>query len=167
MRSSKLALLAFCLLLSVPAFAEEYIEHFHSNIVIMANGEMEVTEHIRVRAEGKAIRRGIYRDFPTRYKDGRGHNITVGFELLSVKRDFQPEPFHTKSRSNGIRIYIGDSNVYLDPGHYSYQIRYRTSRQIGFFDNQDELYWNVTGTGWAFEIRRATARITLPERMAE
>src|SRR5215472_6512677 len=42
-------------------------------------------------------------------------------------------------------------------------IRYRTNRQIGFFPNYDELYWNATGTGWTFAIDEAEARITLPE----
>ena len=40
---------------------------------------------------------------------------------------------------------------------------YRTTRQIGFFDDYDELYWNATGTGWTFPIDVAEARITLPE----
>ncbi len=44
-------------------------------------------------------------------------------------------------------------------------IRYRTTRQIGFFVDYDELYWNVTGTGWAFPIDMAEARITLPEKV--
>ncbi|MEL6414650.1 MAG: DUF2207 domain-containing protein, partial [Pseudomonadota bacterium] len=30
-------------------------------------------------------------------------------------------------------------------------------------DNQDELYWNVTGSYWQFPIRSATARVTLPD----
>jgi uncharacterized membrane protein YgcG len=152
-----------CLLMSAPVLADEYIEHFHSDIAVQRNGDLEVTETILVRAEGKAIRRVIYRDFPTRYQDGRGRKLTVGFELLSVKRDGLAEAFHTENLSNGIRIYIGDSKVYLEPGFYKYRIRYRSSRQIGFFDNQDELYWNVTGSGWSFEIRKATARLTLPD----
>ena len=44
-------------------------------------------------------------------------------------------------------------------------IRYLTTRQIGFFGDYDELYWNVTGTGWAFPIDMAEARITLPEKV--
>ncbi len=152
-----------CLLSSAPVLAAEYIEYFHSDIVVQRNGDLEVTETIRVKAEGKAIRRGIYRDFPTRYTDARGRSLTVGFELLSVKRDNRSETFETKNQSNGIRVYIGDSNVYLEPGFYDYQIRYRSSRQLGFFDDFDELYWNVTGTGWAFEIRSASARLILPD----
>ena len=42
-------------------------------------------------------------------------------------------------------------------------IRYRTTRQIGFFRDYDELYWNATGNGWTFAIDVAEARITLPE----
>jgi uncharacterized membrane protein YgcG len=150
------------LLLSTSAVAEEYIESFHSDIEVQRNGDLLVTETIRVHAEGKQIKRGIYRDFPTRYEDSRGRNHKVGFELLSVQRDHHSEPFHTTNLSNGIRVYIGDSNVYLASGFYDYQLRYRSSRQLGFFDDFDELYWNVTGTGWAFAIRRAAAEVTLP-----
>ncbi len=159
----KLIISLLCLLFSTTALATEYIEYFFSDIEVQRNGDLEVTETIRVKAEGKAIRRGIYRDFPTRYKDGRGRHLSVGFHLVSVERDGRSEPFHSKNQSNGIRIYMGDSNVYLDPGIYTYQLRYRTSRQLGFFDNQDELYWNVTGTGWAFDIHKAAARLTLPD----
>ena len=163
MKTCRTITLLLLLLTPLPTLAEEYIEFFVSDIEVQRNGDLVVTETIRVHAEGKSIRRGIYRDFPTRYTDVRGHNRSVTFDLLSVKRDKVDEPFHTERRSNGIRIYIGSSNVYLDPGFYNYQIRYRTGRQLGFFDNFDELYWNVTGNGWAFEIRRAAARVTLPD----
>ena len=44
--------------------------------------------------------------------------------------------------------------------------RYLTTRQIGFFPDFDELYWNATGTGWAFTIDQAEARIALPTAVA-
>ena len=34
---------------------------------------------------------------------------------------------------------------------------------MGFFEDYDELYWNVTGNGWIFPIDRASASIELPE----
>jgi len=157
-----LSLLLTLLLVSPPGTATEYIERFHSDIEIQKNGDLHVTETIVVHAEGKQIRRGIYRDFPTRYEDARGRNLVVGFEVLSVKRDGAREPFHVDNRGNGKRVYIGDANVFLDPGFYEYQLEYLTTRQLGFFDDFDELYWNVTGTGWSFRIDRASARVTLP-----
>jgi uncharacterized membrane protein len=162
MKPSRLIVSILLLLLSANVSAVEYIESYHSDIEVQPNGDLLVTETIRVHAEGKAIRRGIYRDFPTRYRDLEGKNHNVGFELLSVKRDNRSEPFRTKGLSNGTRVYIGDRDVYLPKGFYDYQISYRSSRQLGFFDDFDELYWNVTGSGWAFEIRQASARVILP-----
>ena len=77
-------------------------------------------------------------------------------------RDGERESFHTKKRSNGVRVYIGRQNVFLDPGEYTYRLTYRTDRQIGFFDEYDELYWNVTGNDWAFLIEETSAEIQLP-----
>ncbi len=150
------------LLLVQPLAAEEVIEQFHSDIRVHRNGDVEVTEMIRVRAEGRAIRRGIYRDFPTRYRNAHGADVTVGFKVLAVQRNGRSEPYRVANRSNGKRVYIGDENVYLDPGVHEYWLSYLTTRQLGFFDEFDELYWNVTGNDWAFPILQASARVSLP-----
>jgi hypothetical protein len=65
-------LLLLLLLLSVEAVADERILEFHSDILVMPDGWIDVTETIKVRAEGNRIRRGIYRDFPTEYRDKYG-----------------------------------------------------------------------------------------------
>ena len=46
------------LLLPFVALADERILDFHSEIRVMTNGMIEVTETIRVRAEGNRVRRG-------------------------------------------------------------------------------------------------------------
>lgn len=150
------------LLICMPSQALERILSFHSDIHIAPDGEMTVEETIRVVAEGQKIQRGIYREFPTRYKDRYGNRYTVAFQVLEVTRDGEPESWHKKRRANGMRIYVGKSNTYLDTGVYTYRFLYRTNRQIGFFSNRDELYWNVTGNGWSFPIEQASASVTLP-----
>jgi hypothetical protein len=147
--------------------ADERILDYHAAIQVMVDGTVTVQETIRVRAEGKAIRRGIYRDFPTRYRDRWGNRVRVDFEVLEVRRDGNPEPWHTERRDNGVRVYAGSSNVILQPGEYSYDIRYRTNRQLGYFDDFDEIYWNAVGDGWAFPIDRASARVQLPRPLPE
>ena len=142
--------------------ADERILDYQSGILIHTDGDLLVTETIKVRAEGKDIRRGIFRDFPTRYKDSYGNQYKVDLNILDIKRDGVPEPFHTEKRSNGVRIYIGSTNQILANGVYTYQLRYQTSRQLGFFEDHDEIYWNVTGNGWMFPIDHASARIELP-----
>ena len=147
---------------ALPLAADERILSYHSDISIQPDGHLDVAETIRVRAEGRQIRRGIYRDFPTRYEDRAGNRYRVGFEVLSVERNGRPEDWHTESMSNGVRIYAGHANRMLDPGEHEYVFRYRTSRQLGFFQDYDELWWNVTGNGWIFPIDRASAEIHLP-----
>jgi len=158
-----LALLALVVSLSAsPSLAAEEILDWHSDIVVQADGHMIVSETLRVRAEGQQIRRGIFRDFPTTYRNRFGNRVRVGFELISVERDGRPEPNHIGKLANGVRIYAGDKDVMLPPGVYTYTITYRTDRQLGFFEDHDELYWNVTGNGWVFPILRASASVVLP-----
>jgi len=161
LRAALLSLLAVPLLAG-NAYAVEEILDWHSEIAVETSGAMTVTETIQVRAEGNIIKRGIYRDFPTKYKDRTGNQILVDFTLLGVKKDGRPEPYHTKGLSNGIRIYAGKSDIFLKPSVYTYQIIYQTNRQLGYFEEHDELYWNVTGNGWEMPILKATASVTLP-----
>lgn len=159
-----LALLGWLGLVMLPAVhAQERIVSFHSDIELAHDGSLLVTETILVRAEGRNIRRGIYRDFPTRYRDRHGNNVVVDFELLDVQRDGRPEPSFTESIGNGVRINTGDDSFLPVPADIRFQIRYRTSRQLGFFADHDELYWNVTGNGWNFTIEQAGAEVRLPE----
>jgi len=158
MRTLALAFLAF----TSAALADERILSFHSDIAVDADASMRVDETIRVHAEGDQIRHGIYRDFPTRYKDRLGNNVHVEFDPESVMRDGKPEPFHTENQINGVRVYFGSADTLLETGDYTYVFHYRTNRQLGFFDGFDELYWNVTGNGWDFPIDEASAVIALP-----
>jgi len=141
--------------------ADERILSFHSDIHVHDDGWIEVTETITVRAEGNRIRRGIYRDFPTRYRDAYGSNHEVAYEPLAVLRNDAREDFHTREWENGIRTYFGSSKRMLAPGIHTYTFRYKANRMLGYFDEHDELYWNVTGHAWAFPIDKASAKVEL------
>jgi uncharacterized membrane protein YgcG len=160
-----LAALAFAFCAST-APALERIVDFTSDVTIRSDGSLDVVEVIRVNVEGRLIQRGIFRDFPTRYEDRRGANVVVPFEVISVERNGEPEPYRIENLRNGVRVRIGVAEVMLPRGQHAYRIVYRTARQLGFFENHDELYWNVTGNGWAFSIERASARVSLPAPLA-
>ena len=150
------------LLVAFSAQAAERITHFHSAIRIGADGALEVTERIAVIAEGREIRRGILRDFPTDYRDRYGNAVKVPFTVTDVKRNGHPEPWSVQPYANGARIRIGAADVMLPRGEHVYEIAYRAGRQIGFFGEHDELYWNVNGNGWTFAIDRISAEVQLP-----
>ncbi len=145
------------------AHAAERILLFSSRITVHSDASMTVTETVKVVSAGGAIKRGIYRDFPTRYKDPAGHRYTVGFTVKDVLRDGAEESYHTESLSNGIRVYMGRKDRLLPPGEHTYTLTYRTDRQLGFFKDHDELYWNVTGNGWSFPMDKVEALVLLPE----
>jgi len=77
-------------------FSAEEILSFNSHVHIHKDSSMSVTEEITVRAENKKINRGIYRDFPTKYKGKLGNKIQVSFEIVKVLRNGASEPYHTK-----------------------------------------------------------------------
>ncbi|HMK28133.1 MAG TPA: DUF2207 domain-containing protein [Terriglobales bacterium] len=140
----------------------ERILSYDSEITLIEDGSIHVTEAIRVRALGIQIRHGIYRDFPTRYTDKLGNRYSVPFDIVEVRRDNQPEDYHTERLLNGMRVYLGSRWKTLTPSEYTYTISYVTSRQMGFYRDREELYWNVTGNGWGFPIDHATATVILP-----
>ncbi len=145
------------------ARAAEEILDFSSTVRVQHDGALLVTETIRVRAEGRQIRRGIYRDFPLRFRRADGGVGQVGLKVLKVLRDGQPENWFVKHPDRGVaRIYIGRQEAFLPPGTYTYAITYRTTRQLRFFNDYDELYWNVTGNFWIFPIRHARVEVALP-----
>ena len=128
------------------------------------DGTVHVVETLRVRAEGNLIRRGIYRDVSTTFEDADRRVHRVGFELLSLTRDGQPEPYHTERHGDFLRIYAGDEDVFLDTGDHTYVLTYETDRQLRWFDDKPELFWNVTGNDWHFPIAKARATLTLPDK---
>ena len=107
----------------------ETIQNFESNISVQPDGTLRVTEKIKVRnEEGGEIQRGIYRYFPN-----------PNFEVIAVKRDGDKTTYRVEASGDHKRIEIWKEDVYLDPGTYTYTIKYRTDSQIATSGNQDEF----------------------------
>lgn len=90
-----LMLLVFCLATLwvspfVHAESEELILGYDSRIVVQTDGAIVVSETIRVVSTGDKIKHGIYRNFPTRYRDEYGNACIVAFQVLEIFKDGQP-----------------------------------------------------------------------------
>ena len=140
----------------------EHIFSFHSDISVDKDAQVNITEKIKVFASGNIIKRGIFRSLP-RYRDINGKNEKIKYTVISVLKNGEEEKYHTESSGSDFKIYVGTKKKILDPGIYDYEINYKTSNQIGFFDNYDEFYWNVNGQLWDFAVDEISAKITLPE----
>ena len=153
----------FVLTLTGGARAAEVIHQFDSTVQLAKDGTLTVTETLRVRAEGREIRRGIFRDFPMTFTDAGGRERDVDFSLIDVTRDGKPEPHFTERKQRIMRIYAGDKDTTIARGDHTYVFRYTTGRQVRWFDGKPELNWNVTGNFWNFPISSATYRLELAD----
>ena len=150
---------------SFVAFAQQQTERiirFHSDIKIETDGRIEVAEHIKVYAGGNEIKRGIVRELPLYRENDKRKKVKMDYSILLVQCNGGDTKYRTERSSDKLEVYIGDANVQLSAGEYDYTIVYESYGHIGFFDDFDELYWNVTGTEWIFPIEQASAAITLP-----
>ena len=162
----RIAALIAALTIAGKASAAEVIHSFDSDVQVAKDGELTVTETLRVRAEGDAMRHGIYRDFPLTFRDAGGSLREVTFSIIAVRRDGHLEPYHTERTNGVLRIYAGDKDTRIQPGEYTYMFEYRTGRQVRFFDARPELNWNVTGNFWRFPIEAATYHLHLVDGAA-
>ncbi|MCX2451200.1 DUF2207 domain-containing protein [Pedobacter sp. PLR] len=140
----------------------ERIISFHTDIRIDTSGMMYLSEKIKVYASGDQIKRGIIRSIPVYRKDIFGDRKSADFKITSILKDGKEENYKTKNDGRVRSIYMGNEDIILNPGVYTYEINYQTKGQVGFFKTYDEIYWNVTGSDWDFEIEKASATILLP-----
>jgi uncharacterized membrane protein YgcG len=161
-----LMLMAALILLSpvdrAGAAETERILSFDSVVTVHTDSTMTVQETIRFVSAGVSIQHGLYRDFPTTYTNPGRAPVRVAFQVLGLMRDGATEPWHAVRQTNGVRVYFGSSSVDLEPSEHTYVFTYSSDRQLGFFDDHDELFWNATGNGWEFPIDRASCTVILP-----
>ncbi len=124
---------------------EERIYTHHSDIVVDTTGIIRVSEKIRIYANGDLFKRGITRALPITRKDVDGNNIKIDYTILNVYKNGEKESYFTDREGGDLVIYVGNKNKMLSPGYYDYEIIYESAGQIGFFDEFDELGWNVNG----------------------
>jgi uncharacterized membrane protein YgcG len=161
MRLKAVVIAMLALVFAAPALALEQIDQFDVVVDVAKNGDIVVTETIDVTAEQDQIRHGIFRDLPRYYENG-GDRLPYRYEVLNVTRDGRAEHYKKSEEDNAVRLRIGDADTLLTQGAHEYLIRYRVKNQVRYFDNYDEIYWNATGTYWAFPIAKARATVVLP-----
>ena len=141
---------------------EERIIHFNVQLDVEKDRSIQVVEEIKVYAAGRAIKRGITRSLPEN-RDMEGKTMRMKYDILSIKKDGKKEPYFTQSGNGYKTLYIGEKDVLLQPGEYTYTIEYKVPNQVGMFEEYDEIYWNAIGTNVDFYIEEASCKVRLPE----
>jgi uncharacterized membrane protein len=133
----------------------EEVSSFAADIVVHESGHITVTEKIEYFFPQP--RHGIFRDIPTRYKMDDGRVLIVPVKISSVSG----APYDVINLGSSVRVKIGDPDATVT-GLQSYTITYEAVGALRYFDDHDELYWNVTGHSWEVPLRRVTAAVHLP-----
>ena len=157
-------LVLLCIALAIPAFAREWrITNFSSSMEVAPDGTMTVRENLAVSFEGEF--HGIYRDIPIQYPGPHGSNYTLFLTVTGVT-DGQGHNLKYDSSVQGdfrhLKIYIPNAvntTKVVD-------INYTVKNAVRWFDDHDELYWNVTGNDWPVPIDSAMAIILFPPNAA-
>ncbi|HCC22086.1 hypothetical protein A2480_00450 [Candidatus Uhrbacteria bacterium RIFOXYC2_FULL_47_19] len=154
------------LVLLLPAHASfaqdgyEEVKAFHAELTVGSDGILTVVETIDYSFSTQ--RHGIFRDLPVRYELDNGEQVIVPIEVVSV----EDWPYELERSRSMIRVRIGDPNQTVT-GVQRYVITYRAIGAIRYFDNHDEIYWNVTGNDWDVPLSRVSAIVHLPSAVNE
>jgi uncharacterized membrane protein len=140
------------------------IQKFSSDITVSPDGSVDVTESITFRFQGGPWH-GVYRNIPVEYVGPRGMNYSLFLDLKGITDENGQKLKYESSRERQYRklkIYIPDA----DNSTRTISINYIVSDALRFFDDHDELYWNITGDEWNVPIDAASANIVLPTNAA-
>ena len=154
------AVLFVCAAASSAAARELRVKHFDAQIEVHKDGSVDVTEVIEFQFTGSW--RGVYRTIPVEYTTPQGFNFTLFLDHIVVSDDSGHPLKYDRSREGRytkFKIYVPDA----EDATRTVILHYRALDAIRFFEDHDELYWNVTGVEWDAPIDVATARITLPD----
>lgn len=154
---------ALCLVLAAASSAQAQrtlvIEDFTATIAVGADGAIDVTETLRPRFTGSW--NGIYRMIPVRYRTPQGLDYNLRLDVQEVTDSGGRALRYESSRERHyrkIKIWVPDAA----DATRTVILRYRVSNGLRFFEDHDELYWNVTGDEWDVPIEQAHAFISLP-----
>src|SRR5262249_43975931 len=104
---------------------------------------------------------GIYRTIPIAYRTPRGFAYRLVLDpVAGTDADGHPLRWEAEidRHYRKFKFWIPHAHDAARPG----VLRYRVRNAVRFFEDHDELYWNVTGDEWDVPIQHASARISLP-----
>lgn len=144
--------------------AEEKISNFDLNAQINSDASVSITETIEYDF-GDQYKHGIFRTIPLGFI-ARGEPEHTKINVTGVADEFGNKYQYSLTSNDPVNIKIGDPSNTIT-GKHTYKIFYLLEKSIGYFDNYDEWYWNLTGNDWEIPIENVTATVVLPQKVNE
>jgi uncharacterized protein (TIGR04222 family) len=120
---------------------------------------VDVTETIVVYFQGAW--NGLYRTIPVQYETPQLMNYSLRVNMQSITNESGEALRYETSRVGHylkFKIYVPDA----EDATHTVVLHYLVSNALRFFEDHDELFWNVTGDEWDLPVGNAQAVVTLP-----
>jgi uncharacterized membrane protein len=154
------AILLLVIFAAMPAIARTLVfKHFDAQVQMHPDGTIDVTEVIEAQFTG--VWHGIYRSIPVEYTDDAGLNYTLLLDQINAT-DSEGQKLKLEQNREGRNIKFKIYVPAAEDATRTILLHYRVLDALRFFQDHDELDWNVTGNEWQDPIELVTAHIELP-----
>ena len=138
------------------------ITNYEASMVLSKNGDLSTQEVITT--DLPPNKRGIFRIFDT--ADPRRSGVEHPVTIESISRDGVQEPYTIVDGATGtMTARIGDAEVTLPPGEYTYQINSSTTGALEPGEEGETLWWwDVVGQGWQMPMQAVSISAELPTK---
>ena len=137
----------------------EQIDSMNVKAQINSDASVLVNEEINYDF-GDQEKHGIFRIIPLGFV-GKGEPGHITISVTGVTDESGNNYPYQITSKNPINIKVGDPDNTIT-GKHTYNISYVLKKSIGYFDNYDEWYWNLTGNNWEIPIENVSAVVILP-----
>lgn len=149
----------------------EEVSAFTTEVLVLSDGSLSVTERSRTNLQGQKTRHGISRRLPAAYPDGKGGQTLIAYsdhyatiEMLDPPSAPVRLPVNTHgSEERFITYRIGDIRTPLIPARYEFVFQYIAQGVVQAFDEgkHSGFVWDITG-GLVHPIEQASIRVKVP-----
>ncbi|HRZ84599.1 MAG TPA: DUF2207 domain-containing protein, partial [Candidatus Dojkabacteria bacterium] len=148
-------------------YKPEVVEKFEISLSLETNSDIRIKERIHYYFPNP--KHGIYRNIPINKRtEGNRLKTPTSIKINSIL--YYPSNSPTSignsyskevNLNDEVVLRIGDADRTIT-GLYIYEIDYTVKNGINYFEDHDELYWNIIGTGWTVPINSVEAKINVP-----
>ncbi len=144
-------------------------ERIHSLEVeyeIRRDGTVVFEQRFLLGVAGAAIRRGPLLSYLTVFQGPGGLILDNELEILDVRRDGEPEPFHVKRGEGFLSLYVGEPDRLLEHRDHRYLVRGRMEADWRRGEGEFSTAFDVVGSLPTLPIDEASVVVRLPEGVA-
>lgn len=141
--------------------ADEHFPYVLTTIKIEPTGLLKVTEDFTFISNNESFPQGFFRILPKYNYSRNGEQRRTDISLVSVTVNGEEKPY--KMTEIGNYIYIEPKEpLDLPTGIYRYRFNYVIDRAVWYYDNFDELFWDITAKTLKNVVGSANAVVYLP-----